>query len=385
MAESDRPIFVLGCPRSGTTLFRTMLHAHPRIAIPPESRFVMPTYYQRSRFGDLTTVAGRTSLAEWIVDRPDSRFRVFDLDPEELKHKIVNGPPTVGSAIGVVFQEYSRRFDKPRWGDKRPAYYSFVDELDHMFPDAQFLHLIRDGRACVASLKEQPWYEHDPVPCMATWMLAVDSARESGRKLGADRYLELRYEDLLARPEAELRRVCEFLDEDYDPAMCEPEKIADRVNPSYYEQRRQIGEGLYTKSVEAWRDKLTPWEVATFERVAGERMIELGYQLSGVGGEPPPDKVQEVVETHARWQQNIRKRHRAAAKRIVLDDQPVTAMLTAGQRAAAANPPRKPFTARLRRFVRPVARPVRAAWRDVMSTARRRRAPASAPVDEEQT
>jgi hypothetical protein len=385
MAESDRPIFVLGCPRSGTTLFRTMLHAHPRIAIPPESRFLMAAYYRRSAFGDLTTEAGRARLAEWIVDNPGSRFRVFGLDGDAVKQKIVAGPPTVGSAVGVVFQEYSRRFGKPRWGDKRPAYYSFIDELDHMFPDAQFLHLVRDGRACVASLKKQPWYDHDPVPCIATWMLAIDSARDSARKLGADRYLEVRYEDLVDDPEAELRQVCEFLDEDYDPAMREPEKIADRVNPSYYEQRRQIGEGLYTKSVEAWREKLEPWEIATIERVAGERMTEFGYELSGLGGEPPADKVRAVLEAHAGWVQSARQRRRAAARRIVNDDQRVTAMLTTGQREAAARPIQRPLSARLRRFVRPVARPVRAAFRDAVSAVRRPGEPATAPVDEEQT
>src|SRR4051794_19185395 len=229
MAPSDRPIFIVGCPRSGTTLFRTMLHAHPRIAVPPETRFVTPGYVRRYAFGPLDSERNRMRLARWIVDRPESRFRVLGLDADDVKKQIVEGPPTLGSALGIVFRAYSESHGKARWGDKRPAYYSFVDELDHLFPDAQFVHMVRDGRACVASMKKTKWFDHEPIPCMATWMMAIDCSQESGARLGPDRFLEVRYEDLVTAPEPAIRRVCEFLGEEYAPQMCEPEKIAERV------------------------------------------------------------------------------------------------------------------------------------------------------------
>ncbi|WP_449066856.1 sulfotransferase, partial [Planomonospora algeriensis] len=72
------------------------------------------------------------------------------LDAAEVTREIVDGPGTLGSALGIVLRAYAARFGKPRWGDKRPSYFKSVDVLLRLFPDAQFVHLIRDGRDCVA-------------------------------------------------------------------------------------------------------------------------------------------------------------------------------------------------------------------------------------------
>ena len=338
-----------------------MLHAHPRIAVPPETRFVMPAYNRRFSFGDLGSPRNRARLARWIVNRQESRFRVLGVDGDEVIRQIVDGPPTLGSALGIVFRAYSQSHDKARWGDKRPAYYSFIDELDALFPDAQFVHMVRDGRACVSSMKKTKWFDHEPIPCMATWMMAIDSSQESGARLGPDRFLEVRYEDLVTAPEPEIRRVCEFLEEEFAPEMCEPEKIADRVNPSYYEQRGQIGEGIYTKSMEAWREQLQPWEIATFEKAAGERLAHYGYQPSGVEAEVPDEQLQALVDQHRQLRRNLQRRRRVDRRRLLDADRSVAALLTSGQLAAASQPVVRPLSSRLRRRVRPafrMARPV---------------------------
>src|ERR1700755_3342949 len=116
MKEPERPIFVVGCPRSGTTMLQLMLHAHPRIAIPPETRFLMAAYDARSDFGALTQEANRRALARWIVDRKKTRFGDLGLDGQRVIDEIVAGPPTLGSALGIVLRAYAARFRKPRWG-----------------------------------------------------------------------------------------------------------------------------------------------------------------------------------------------------------------------------------------------------------------------------
>src|SRR5262249_32357495 len=126
---ADRPIFVLGCPRSGTTLLQLMLHAHPRIAIPPETRFVLTSYGARNSFGDLREEPNRRALASSIVRERHTLFYDLGLDADEVLGEIAEGPPTLGSAIGIVFRAYARRFDKPRWGDKRPGYYQYIPAL----------------------------------------------------------------------------------------------------------------------------------------------------------------------------------------------------------------------------------------------------------------
>lgn len=375
MPPSDRPIFVVGCPRSGTTLFRTMLSAHPSIAIPPETRYLMGMYWRRNKLGDLRQRDARDALARAIVEDPESRFRVLGVDGPSVLDEIVDGPPTLGSAFGIVLRSYARKFDKPRWGDKRPAYYAFIDELDHLFPDAQFIHLVRDPRACVESLKRQEWYPDDAVPCTAAWVHAVRSASRSGRKLGPTRYLEVKYEELVSDPEKVSRRICEFLDEPFAEEMCRPELVAEKVNPAHYQQRRQIQEGVNTASVEAWVTRLPPEEIALVDKVAAKWMRHYGYQPSPAAGKARPLDVLRTVRKHRGYGRRLRGRRFLDARRLAYAENPVAAQLTTEQIRLAADPP-PPTTGEralraMRPFVGPTTRPARKAVRYVRWRVRR--------------
>jgi hypothetical protein len=377
MPPSDRPVFVVGCPRSGTTLFRTMLSAHPSIAIPPETRFMMGMYWRRNELGDLRRRDAREALARSIVEDPETRFRVLGVDGPGVVSEIVDGPPTLGTAFGIVLRSYARAFGKPRWGDKRPAYYAFMDELDHLFPDAQFIHLIRDPRACVESLKRQEWYPDEAAPCVAAWVHAVRSASRSGRRLGPKRYLEVKYEDLVSDPEAESRRICEFLDEPFAEDMCRPELIADKVNPAHYQQRGQIQAGVNTATVEAWAKKLPPEEIALVDKVARRWMQRYGYAPSPAGTTAKPMDVLKAVRLHRGYGRRLRGRRLVDARRIAYADNPVAAQLTTEQLRLAAQPRVPTRTDRALRAVRPVigppTRPARKAARYVRWRIRRAR------------
>src|SRR3954451_3039534 len=377
MPPSDRPIFVLGCPRSGTTLFRTMLSAHRSIAIPPETRYLMGMYWRRSQLGDLRQRETRAELASAIVDDPETRFRVLGVDAEQIRSEIIDGPPTLGSAFGIVFRGYARSFDKPRWGDKRPAYYAFMDELDHLFPDAQFIHLIRDPRACVESLKRQEWYPDEAAPCVAAWVHAVRSASRSGRKLGPHRYLEVIYEELVSDPEKVSRQICDFLDEPFDEQMCRPELIADKVNPAHYQQRGQIQQGVNTATVEAWAKRLPPEEIALVDRVARHWMTRYGYAPSAAAGTADPAQVRRAIRMHRGYGRRLLRRRFVDARGIAHADQTVAAQLPVEQRRLAARPHRPTATEKAFRLTRPVlgpvSRPVRKAARYTRGWAKRRR------------
>lgn len=281
IVTSNRPIIVVGCPRSGTTLLQVMLHAHPRIAIPPENRFVLPVYQNRWQFGDLRDPDNRRRLAKRIVKGKKSRFRDFGLNEKEVIEDIVAAPPTLGSAFAAVFQAYARQFGKPRWGDKRPAYTLYLDVIRELFPDAQFVNIVRDGRDCVASLKEMSWYRHDFVYAVTTWALSVDVARHAVRELPADSFHELRYEDLVADPEGELRSLCEFLGEEYDPAMAEPATTAEVAVPERKQHHARTRGPVTAARVGSWQQRLEPWEISLCEAVLGDRLRSYGYDLSG--------------------------------------------------------------------------------------------------------
>jgi hypothetical protein len=281
----DRPIIVVGCPRSGTTLLQVMLHAHPRIAIPPETRFVLTGYKNRHRFGDLADPVRRRALADWIVRRRQTFFHELGLSADDVTARIVAGPPTLGSAFAVVLRAYADRFGKPRWGDKRPAYLQHLPVICRLFPDAQVVNIVRDGRDCVASLKSMPWNRKNIYQSIATWTQGVDNGRWAARSLGPGSYFEMSYERLVGDPRPELARLCAFLGEEYDEAMAVPAALASSVIPQRKSWHDALRGPVTTARVGTWRDRLEPWEAGLCELAMRERLVSLGYELSGA--EPP--------------------------------------------------------------------------------------------------
>lgn len=278
---NDRPIFVVGCARSGTTMLQLMLHAHPRIAIPPETRFVMPTYANRSDFGDLTVEANRRRLASYIVERKGTAFKDLKLDPKATIEEIVAGPPSIGSAVGIVFRAYARKHGKPRWGDKRPAYLLNLDMITNLFPDAQIVHIVRDGRDCVASLKEAAWHKGGVYQAVSDWTRGTDEGRRAARRLGPESYYDVYYERLVSDPAGELRKLCEFLGEEYDEAMTAPNEVAGIAVPARKTWHKLTHQAPTDERVGSWAKRLEPWEIGLCEAIMGERLAAHGYTVSG--------------------------------------------------------------------------------------------------------
>jgi hypothetical protein len=331
---NDRPIFVMGCPRSGTTMVQLMLHAHPRIAIPPETRFLLNAYRERKRFGDLADPANRRALARWIVDRTATRFADLGLDRDEVTERIVAGPPTLGSALGIVFQAYAERFGKPRWGDKRPAYLSNIDVILRLFPDAQIVNVVRDGRDCVASLKEMPWHHADIYTTIAQWAAAVDCSRRAAATLPLDTYYEISYERLVDSPEPELTALCAYLGEEYHPAMAEPSRVAPVAVPKQKVWHGRTHQPVNTDRVGSSASRLEPAQLALCEALLGGRLHRLGYPVSGTGQASPGQRL--------RFERALLRHRLSPAKRAVVGaldrmrrSAPVAAQLTSRQLAEA--------------------------------------------------
>ena len=285
MESSNRPIFLVGCPRSGTTLLSAILHAHPRIAMPPETRFLLPAYHQRLEFGDLRDAGNRRRLAERLTG-PGTRFADLGLRRDEVIDEIVAAPPTFGSAAGTIWRSFARDRGKARWGEKRPAYWREMGVILRLFPNAQIIHLVRDGRSCVASLKRVHWWHSGVAGGMAAWTLADRELRRVGRQLPSDAYYRLRYEDVLSDPRRELAQLCNFLDEPFDEAMLDHASAARDIVPTRKTWHARASATLDTKRIEAWREVLAPTELGLFEQVAGDALEANGYKVSGAGARP---------------------------------------------------------------------------------------------------
>ncbi|HLU75738.1 MAG TPA: sulfotransferase [Nonomuraea sp.] len=334
---SDRPVFVIGCPRSGTTMLQLMLHSHPRLAVAPETKFVLPAYYRRRVFGDLREATRRRALAEWIASDRSTKFRELKLDKTDFVREVMEGPGSLGSVLGTAFRMYAERFGKPRWGDKRPSYIKHTDLLLRLFPDAQFIHLIRDGRDCVASLKEMPWYTASSFHAVATWAEAMDAGDRLRRTLPEDTYFELRYEDLTDDPETELKKLCVFLDEDFSPAMVSPVEAASMAVPAHKVWHSNTHREVTRSRVGSWANRLDSWEISLCEHIFGERLEARGYELTGAAP-AAKEHVAAAQKTMARRRAGrLRRGFRDRINRM-REPSPVAALLTSGQRVLAGVP-----------------------------------------------
>lgn len=333
---SDRPIVIVGCARSGTTLLQAMVHSHPRLAMPPENRFVMPVYRGRNDFGDLREAANRDAVVDAIAAK-GTKFRDLGVSRDALRRRAHEVPPTIGSLLGAALELYARRFDKQRWGDKRPNYIQDLDAVLALFPDAQVVHVVRDGRDCVASLKRMPWWTFGYPASVYKWARAIDTGLRAREELRPDQYHEVRYEELVADPATELGALCAFLGEDFDPAMLEHHRSSEEKVPEYKDWHEQVHRPVSQSAVQRWQRDLDADEIRLFEHVAGEQLDAMGYERSlGRFHRGPSLRSRRAYRRFLAHR--IRKEaaeDEEAARAARAYDRPVAAMLTSAQRRFA--------------------------------------------------
>jgi sulfotransferase family protein len=267
------PLIILGVGRSGTTLLRVMLDRSSQIAIPYESFFVTPLAHRhghRPNIDDFVDDLGRFyQLYEWGIEPGDVRPRLRE-------------GMTTGEAIAAVFELYAERETKPRWGDKTPLYMQHLPLLERLFPDALWVHLVRDGRDAALSFLELPegfsgktWaLPRTAAQFAARWRTEIASARRLGRNVGT-RYLELRYEDLVTEPQRELRRVCEHSSLSWESAMLDHTGVSEVATMP---EHRNIAQPP-TPGLRDWRNQMSPEDALLFEQVAGDVLRGAGYEL----------------------------------------------------------------------------------------------------------
>jgi predicted protein tyrosine phosphatase len=271
----SRPLVVLGVSRSGTTLLRVILDRSPGIAIPDESFFV-PLLARRHG----KKVDARRFLDD-VARIPT--IRAWGLTPDDVEPRIFDGM-AAGDAISAVFEAYAERVGKPRWGDKTPMYMRHLDLIERLFPDARYVHLVRDGRDAALSFLEMPegtftrtWARPTtPAQFACLWAREVGDARELGRRVGTRRYHELRYEELVAEPERTVAAVCAFADIPFDPEMLGYAETVDVSDKPHQQRLRRPP----TPGVRSWRKDMSPDDVVAFEAIAGDVLRKSGYEAA---------------------------------------------------------------------------------------------------------
>ncbi len=281
MSNVNQPVFIIGAERSGTTLLRLMLSSSKELCIPPESIFLTELY---PKYKD-----GLTTF-EQIPLFLDDLFSVFffdqwELDIEVVRYKILQLEDlSYANIIEAVYRSYASLRDPEavRWGDKNPIHTLRTDIILTLFPYAQFVHIIRDGRDAVISQKETQWgklrsYEK----ATELWARYVDAGNMFAIQ-NPSQCIQIKYERLVSEPELVLQQICEFTGIAYTERMLEFHKRNQAENMVPIEQQSYHSltlEGVNSSRIERWRGKLEEGDIEIIETIAGDTLVRNGYLL----------------------------------------------------------------------------------------------------------
>lgn len=311
----EGPLFIVGMPRSGTKLLREMLNRHPRIGVPDiETEFLPWLESHIEDFGDLADPQRFEAFYRAMSRRSYFEWRRVQGRPVELRRW--RSACTDFSAAGVFEALVRDDVDAPRgsgriWGDKSPSYIDDIALLKCLYPAAKVLHIVRDVRDYCLSI-HKAWGK-DMLRAAQRWADQVPKARADGAALCGD-YLELRYEDLLADPQAELRRTCAFLGVAFEPAMLVLRATNEDLGDARGAERVLSGNrGKYRRAID-------PRMLSRIEEIAGPVLVECGYalELAARPGRRLSELEMRLAQLRDAWRLVRADRHRRGLWRTAL-------------------------------------------------------------------
>jgi LPS sulfotransferase NodH len=274
-----RPVFILGSPRSGTTLLYHMLLSAGGFAVYRSESKVFDLL--APRFGDLRRAKNKLKMLDlWFQTR---MFGISEVNPESLRTKILADCNNAGDFLRIFMEEIAVAQNVDRWAECTPEHLQYLSRIRREVPDALFVHIIRDGRDVALSLQKQGWVQpfrwdrqKNLLVAGLFWEWMVRKGRRFGRSLGAD-YEEVHYEDLLADPRSTLARIGGFIDHDLDYDRIQRVAIGSVSEPNT-SFRSEVQASF--RPVGRWRDVFPSKELAAFECLVGAFLRELNYALA---------------------------------------------------------------------------------------------------------
>lgn len=279
------PIFIIGANRSGTTLLRLMLNAHSRIAIPEETIYFKSSIAGVSidnwRAPGLSTAAYHTLVTSTLDANPTM---LAHLNRSGLEAELCqDAPHDLRRPFALLLQRWAEAQGKARWGEKTPGNLFFVDVLLEMFPGAQFIHVVRDPRAGVASMQQVDFFPNS-IPFNAMNRRKHDRVAERMRHhVPSTQWRTVLYEDLVADPESVLSALCSYLGETFEPAML----AFHRTSSQYMKSEAATSfnaaatQPVTDTMTEKWKAQLSPQDVAVIETVCTTELHRYGYVPTG--------------------------------------------------------------------------------------------------------
>jgi hypothetical protein len=296
-----------------------MLDHHPDLAVSNEAHFIYGGLGDPHPSGDPPLDA---AMVERVSAHP--AFARMQLDEADVREAGAQAS-TYGEFISALYTIYARKHDKPLAGEKAGHYIRYLPLLHSLFPWANAIHIIRDGRDVALSMlawaledrgpgrRFRLWDEAPVSVCALWWRWNILTGRRDRVELSADRYYEVRYEDLVASPERTLQHLSDFLALPFASEMLAYHVGKTRTEPGLSSKAAWLPP---TPGLRDWRTELAPRDVALFEALAGDLLSLLGYERAFDG---IPDEIQELARRcRASWEAEMRARTGRIASRIDL-------------------------------------------------------------------
>lgn len=277
------PFFIVGSPRSGTTLLQSMLMCAEGVFIPPETQFMGMLWARRAWVGDIRSDAGWERAVSAIKFRSNENQIGLDAEAFDRLVSLPSGPERTYAALLSAWLEAIRLKEGAAViGEKSPIHAAYVLELAAALPGSKFVQIIRDVRDVCVSQKEQ-WKKASTLHVAMRWRRDLTRHLACEQLLPADRYHSLRYEKLVTDAEGVIRPLCDFLGLAFRPEMLEPQRRRKAGFASHETHKLRTLEPVTASRVGRFKEKLSGTDLAVLETFCGELMDRLGYERVGAG------------------------------------------------------------------------------------------------------
>lgn len=276
--------FILGRPRSGTTLLRTLFDAHPNAAVPLECAFIVN---MSQKYAHIHTWSKQTLLDYYTDLQTHIKFDTWNMDLEQLKDALLKceGEISFQEVCKIVYLNYKSVFPKQEIkliGDKNPVYATYTQKLLKLFPDSKYIHLVRDPRDNIISLKNVDFEGPFSALLAYRWKHSAEKLFNIKKKL-PEKFYTIRYEDLVREPQRYYAEMCEFLALPYNEQVFDFYKKQDEAlkqfnNEKVMKYHKSLLSPINVSKIDLWKTQLPELEIRIAEYVCGKWTKIYGYE-----------------------------------------------------------------------------------------------------------
>lgn len=276
-----QPIFITGVGRSGTTLLAAMIGAHSRISCGPETHF-----FARLDEVNIKEICEKSTwpirASRFLATMMHSQVTVsskYKLTEEGISKYLKDREPSISNLLSCLTEQYMHRHAKFRWAEKTPDHLRYVNQIRQYFPNSPILRIVRDPRDVALSLSKVPWGSNSFSDALIMWRYYDNISRDFFSKDNLS--YTLHYEDLVLKPEEELKKICNFIGEEFETSMLDTSNSSKRVNIRNVPWKKMSNQPPNKSRIFVWKNELPNSRNQLSESILGDRMKEYGYLING--------------------------------------------------------------------------------------------------------